>query len=458
MNALDTLDARFAAAGDATALVVGDDALRYGALRAAIADEERRLRDTGCVAGVVALVADYSLRSIACLIALWRLGNVVALLTDRQAPQERELIAIAEAGWVIRSGADGDVRLAATGATVSHPLLAGLNEAREPGFVIFSSGSTGRPKASVHRALPFLDRHVGQKRCLRSISFLLFDHVGGLNTLLYVLFNQGMLVVPASRRPEIVAQAIETHRVQALTTSPTFLNLLIFSGALDRYDLSALEVVNYGTEPITERVLERLSAALPRTRFSQAYGLTETGIVPTRSASSTSNWVRIGGPGCDVRVVDGLLEVRSATTMLGYLNAPSPFTDDGYFRTGDAVVRDGELFRIVGRQSELINVGGEKVYPAEIERVLKDLDGVIDVTVSRGEHPLVGHIVTATFRVAAPEPLDAFRQRLYAFCSGRLPAARIPRKIRITTEPLHGERFKKMRTTVDRDSFANEEA
>jgi acyl-CoA synthetase (AMP-forming)/AMP-acid ligase II len=121
-------------------------------------------------------------------------------------------------------------------------------------------------------------------------------------------------------------------------------------------------------------------------------------------------------------------------------------------------VRDGELFRIIGRQSELINVGGEKVYPAEIERVLKDLDGVIDVTVSRGEHPLVGHIVTATFRVAAPEPLDAFRQRLYAFCSGRLPAARIPRKIRITTEPLHGERFKKMRTTVDRDSFANEEA
>ena len=50
-----------------------------------------------------------------------------------------------------------------------------------------------------------------------------------------------------------------------------------------------------------------------------------------------------------MRVVDRLLEVRSATTMLGYLNAPSPFTDDGYFRTGDTVVHDGELFRIVGR-------------------------------------------------------------------------------------------------------------
>ena len=65
--------------------------------------------------------------------------------------------------------------------------------------------------------------------------------------------------------------------------------------------------------------------------------------------------------------------------------------------------------------------------------MLKNLDGVIDVTVSRGEHPLVGHIVNATFRVAAPEPLDAFRRHLYAFCGGRLPAARIPRKIHITT-------------------------
>lgn len=164
-----------------------------------------------------------------------------------------------------------------------------------------------------------------------------------------MLFNQGTLIVPASRRPEVVAQAIETQRVQALTTSPTFLNLLIYSGALDRFDLSSLQVVNYGTEPMPERVLERLSAALPATRFSQAYGLTETGIVPTRSEASTSNWMRIGDASCDIRVVDGLLEVRGATTMLGYLNAESPFTADGYLKTGDAVVQKGDLYRIVAR-------------------------------------------------------------------------------------------------------------
>ncbi|QDQ84107.1 class I adenylate-forming enzyme family protein [Paraburkholderia megapolitana] len=458
LDALDILDARFADAGDAVALVIGGDRFTYAQLRAEVRRVEQLLAAESCTAGTVALVADYSLQSVAYLLALWRLRNVVALLSGRQANQERELIRLAEAGWEIRVDAGKDVELTRTGVATTHALLTGLGSTQEPGFIIFSSGSTGSPKASVHRATPFLDRHIAPKRCLRSISFLLFDHIGGLNTLLYVLFNQGTLVVPASRRPEVVAQAIETQRVQALTTSPTFLNLLIFSGALERFDLGSLQVVNYGTEPMPERVLERLTAALPATRFSQAYGLTETGVVPTRSESSTSNWLKIGGEGCDVRVVDGLLEIRSETTMLGYLNAENPFTADGYFKTGDAVVQKGDHFRIVGRQSDLINVGGEKVYPAEIEQVLKDVDGVIDVMVSRAEHPLVGHMVAAIFRLTEPEPLETFRQRLYAFCLDRLPAARIPRKIRITTEPLHGERFKKMRTPLSHDSLANEEA
>lgn len=55
--------------------------------------------------------------------------------------------------------------------------------------------------------------------------------------------------------------------------------------------------------------------------------------------------------------------------MLGYLNAASPFTDDGWFKTGDEVEQDGEWLRILGRRSEIINVGGEKVSPAEIEGV-----------------------------------------------------------------------------------------
>lgn len=449
MSALDILHRRLLEGGVAPAIIVRGHPYSYRELYDAIAFAEHDLRTAGCRSTVVALVADYGLQAIAHLVALWRLGNVVALLTDRVSVKECELIQITEAKWIIRCGTAEGVSYEQTGIVGKHALLSGLNSTNTPGFVIFSSGSTGRPKASVHQTMPLLEKHVTAKRSLRSISFLLFDHIGGLNTLLYVLFNRGTLVIPVERRPESVAQAIDIHRVQALTTSPTFLNLLIVSGALTRYDLTSLQVVNYGTEPISESVLGHLTRALPKTRFSQAYGLTETGIVPTQSESSTSNWMRIGAPGCDVRIVDGLLEIRNATTMLGYLNDEDPFTEDGYFKTGDAVLQKGDLFQIIGRRSDLINIGGEKVYPAEIERVLKELDGVVDVAVCRGEHPLVGHMVTATFRLARTEPVNAFRQRLYSFCAGKLPPARIPRKIRITLDPLHSERFKKIRSGGD---------
>jgi long-chain acyl-CoA synthetase len=68
---------------------------------------------------------------------------------------------------------------------------------------------------------------------------------------------------------------------------------------------------------------------------------------------------------------DGLLEIKAKSAMRGYLNAESPFTPDGWFKTGDAVEVDGEYIKILGRKSELINVGGEKVYPAEVESVIQ---------------------------------------------------------------------------------------
>ena len=94
-------------------------------------------------------------------------------------------------------------------------------------------------------------------------------------------------------------------------------------------------------------------------------------------------------------MVDGLLEIKAQSAMLGYLNAPSPFTEDGWFITGDAVEVDGEYFRILGRQSEMINVGGEKVYPAEVESVLQLMDGVEEVMVNGEENAITGQIVRA---------------------------------------------------------------
>jgi acyl-CoA synthetase (AMP-forming)/AMP-acid ligase II len=113
--------------------------------------------------------------------------------------------------------------------------------------------------------------------------------------------------------------------------------------------------------------------------------------------------------------------------------------------TGDAVEVDGEYIKILGRKSELINVGGEKVYPAEVESVLQLMDGVVDVAVHGERHPITGNIVVARVQLEKPEELSDFRKRLRAFCQDRLPRFAVPQKIVISESAIHGERFKKIR-------------
>jgi acyl-CoA synthetase (AMP-forming)/AMP-acid ligase II len=101
--------------------------------------------------------------------------------------------------------------------------------------------------------------------------------------------------------------------------------------------------------------------------------------------------------------------------------------------------------RILGRKSELINVGGEKVYPAEVESVLQLMEGVEDVAVTGQPHPMTGQIVYARVKLATNEDLAQFRARMRLFCQEKLPRFAIPQKVEIVADSLHGERFKKMR-------------
>ena len=131
--------------------------------------------------------------------------------------------------------------------------------------------------------------------------------------------------------------------------------------------------------------------------------------------------------------------------MLGYLNAPSPFTEDGWLDTGDSVIEDGEYIRILGRASELINVGGEKVYPAEVENVVHEMDNVADVMVYGERNFVVGSIVCAKVRLLRKEDPGQFALRLKKHCATRLDRFKVPVKVQVVDTALHGERVKKIR-------------
>jgi len=194
-----------------------------------------------------------------------------------------------------------------------------------------------------------------------------------------------------------------------------------------------------------ESTLRRFHGLFPNITLQQTYGLSEVGILRSKSKSSDSLWVKLGGEGFETRIVDGILQIKAESAMLGYLNAPSPFSEDGWFITGDEAEVDREYFRILGRRSELINVGGEKVYPAEVESVIQQIDNVAEVTVYGEKNPITGNIVCANVRLREPEDSKAAVLRIKKYCREHMPTFKVPVKVNIVDEEMHGERFKKMR-------------
>jgi acyl-CoA synthetase (AMP-forming)/AMP-acid ligase II len=259
------------------------------------------------------------------------------------------------------------------------------------------------------------------------------------------LANGGMAVVPKSRKPENVCATITQHKVQVLPTSPTFLNLMLLSGACNKHDMSSLELITYGTETMPQSTLSAMSKKFPNTRLLQTYGLSEIGILRSKSKNSKSLWVKVGGKEFATKIMDNRLWVKSESAMLGYLNAPSPFDSEGFLDTGDVVEQQGEWLKILGRQSELINVGGEKVYPAEVESVILSMQEVDDVAVYSMPHPITGMIVAAEIKLISAESLSEFKVKLRQHCAGKLPAYKIPKKIILIENYTHNARFKRMR-------------
>ncbi len=418
----------------------------YGDLIEQIGFWRNYLDDQQVVPGeVVTLDGDYSPAAVALLVALIDRGTIVVPLTKAAAEQREEFLEIAEVETIIRLDEHDRWTFERTGRVAGNPLVVALRETGEPGLVLFSSGSTGKSKAALHNFSRLLDKFKVERQQMRTVTFLLLDHIGGINTLLYTLSNGGAVISIQDRDPDVVCRAIAEHQAQMLPTSPTFLNLLLMSHAYERYELSSLKLITYGTEVMPESTLTRMHELFPGVKLQQTYGLSELGILRSKSKDSGSLWVKVGGEGFETKVVDGVLWIKAHSAMLGYLNAPSPFDADGWFNTNDMVEVDGEYLRILGRKTEIINVGGQKVYPAEVESVLLQLDNVTDAVVVGEPHPITGNIVTARVNLAQPEDAQAFRQRMRVFCRERLASFKVPVKVEIIDNEQFNARYKRVR-------------
>jgi acyl-CoA synthetase (AMP-forming)/AMP-acid ligase II len=439
---------------DHEAIATDTEVTTYHHLLEHVAAWQERFAHACLPAGaVVSMDGHYDAQTLSLLLALTQHRTIIVPLARDAQPQHQAFCDIAQVEYHIRMmGAIPTIEPA--GRQARHPLYGVLHERATSGLVLFSSGSTGASKAVVHDLHLLLKKFQHPRHCWRTLLFLGLDHIGGINTLLYTLANGGLAVVPADRSPSGVCQAIQQHRVELLPTSPTFLNFLLLAQAAQAYDLSSLRLITYGTEPMPQSTLDQIAQVFPAVKLQQTYGLSELGILRSQSRDSRSLWVRIGGEGYQTKVVDNRLWVKAESAMLGYLNAPSAFDAQGYFDTGDVVEVDGEWLRILGRASEEINVGGSKVFPAEVENVLLTIDNVEDAAVYAEPNPLTGQMVAATIKLHQDESAQHFKAKMRRVCKDRLSPYQIPARVRFTTDVLHSERFKRMRRAAAKQALS----
>ncbi len=392
---------------------------------------------------IVAVIGEYTPKSIAMIIALME-NDIIIVPISSTIKKYDDFLRIAECEYIINC-TDENLLITRTGVVPNHPILTDLKSKNTSGLILFSSGTTGEPKAAVHDMSRLIEKFKKKGKVLRTLTFLMFDHIGGFNTMIYALVNGGTIVTVDKRTPQEICELVQKFNVELLPVSPTFLNMMLLNRVYENYDLSSLKIISYGTEPMPEYTLEQIHKLFPNIKLKQTYGLSELGIMSTKSEASDSLWMKLGGEGFETKIVDDILYIRAKSAMVGYLNAPSPFDEDGWFNTKDKVLQKDGYIKILGRVTDLINIAGEKVYPIEIEGKLLACDGVIDARVYAEDNAITGKTIIAEISVKAENNNRDFIRKLRAFCKDNLERFKIPSKFILSEDTMYNSRLKKNR-------------
>ncbi len=391
----------------------------------------------------VLLFSDYSFESISLFISLCKNKNTIVPLVDR-ALSDEEIRNIVGADWEIRLNNGRDAQAEGLKNYEKCPLLMDFLKLGKPGLILFSSGSTGKPKAILHDFDRIFKKYIHAQKSLATLLFFLFDHIAGLDTLFYTIFAGGTLVIPEKREPGHILKLIEELKVEVLPTSPSFINFMLLTEDCARYNLGSLKFITFGAERMPESTLRKMKEVFQNIKIIQKYGATEFGSPISQSKGEDPFWIKLDKSNCDYKIVDSRLFVKTQMSMVGYLNREKdPVSEGGWIDTGDQVEVDGEWLRILGRKSELINVGGRKLYPAEVESILLEIYNIADVTVFAQANPIMGNVVGAKVSLERDEALSSVKKRIRNFCKDRLESFKVPAHIEITPGRMVSQRFKR---------------
>lgn len=450
----------------AEALAILDSDSGRAASRDELARDAERLGDPiervlGGRRGVVAIQLANGVPFVATVLACWQRGVVPMPVDHDVAPAAlAELCRTTGARASVEAGADGAPAVAPLERADDGPALA-----PSTALLKVTSGSTGEPRAvavsgdALLAGVAQIVSTMGLEPSDRNLVTIPLAHSYAFDNVLLTLLRDGM--------PAILARDLTPRRLLAVardagaTVLPTVPFLIDVLGRASAGQVPTLRRVISAGAPLPAAARERFAAALgvrPRT----FYGATECGgIAFDRDGAADVPEGCVGAPldGVTITLHEpddegvGRIRVASASVASGYHPAAaSPTVPDavelgaGVFFTADLGRRDASgRLHLVGRLRDVVNVAGRKVYPAEVERVIRSVPGVIDVVVTGVARSAVADALRA---VVAAEP-HVRREDVARACALRLARYKVPRSIELVAELPRTGRGKLDRRALD---------
>jgi acyl-coenzyme A synthetase/AMP-(fatty) acid ligase len=306
----------------------------------------------------------------------------------------------------------------------------------ETEWILPTSGTTGPPKL-VRHTLRTLMGAIGDAPLQHWATFYDIRRYGGLQIFLRALSGRGSLTLGVDGEDlSSLLTRFGNAKITHISGTPTHWRKVLISGEGRRIDP---EYVRLSGEIADDGVLAALRALYPRARIEHAYASTEAGVVfvvGDGQVGFPASWVERDGA-VQVKVVDGTLRARSSRSARGFLGEGAPaLTDDGGFvDTGDMVERRGDRYYFVGRRGGIINVGGAKVHPEEVETALNAHSIVRASRVFARTSAITGALVFAEVVLRDGCLADAASEgQILAACRASLPPHMVPAGLRFVTD------------------------
>ena len=246
--------------------------------------------------------------------------------------------------------------------------------------------------------------------------------------------NQGTLVIPQSGdTADDVAKLAAQFAVDFASATPSYWRWLVTFASDEVLQQMTLKQITLGGEAVDQATLNVLRAKFPETRVVHIYATTELGrcfsVTDGLSGFPSKFLGAVSADGVEMTVDDGELVVRSANAMKGYDQVQGESPQESWFRTGDLVHIEGDRVHFVGRKTDMINVGGNKVYPLEVESVVRAVDGVADARVYGQESSMLGQLVKCDVVLADGFDKATVEAQIRKQCLADLTSYQLPRFI-----------------------------